>query len=225
MGEDYPIGYGDGYDKEGNILYFERPGNGGKCHPKVFVEKYGLDIIGKWHIASVEAGRARMAASNFAAPRVTMIIDLLNLGDCGTSMIKFARLLASIDQDNYPEQLSRMIIINAPGFFQAVWRLVRLAIDDRTKDKIRLVGKDFKSTLLELIDEENLPTFCGGNNDSWLKNGGRSGIAPSTPGAAAVQGSPVTLVDEDLSHLEKEAQEKEESEAAAKKTVVDDDEL
>lgn len=170
MAQDYPIGYGDGLDKEGNILYFERPGNGGKCHPKAFVEKYGLDVIGRWHIASVEAGRARMAASNYTAARVTMIIDLLDLGDCGTSMIKFARLLASIDQDNYPEQLSRMVIINAPGFFQAVWRLVRLALDDRTKDKIRLVGKDYKSTLLELIDEENLPSFCGGKNDSWLKN-------------------------------------------------------
>lgn len=216
MAEDYPVGYGDGVDKEGNLLYFERPGNGGKCHPKHFVEKNGLDVIGKWHIASVETGRKRMEASNYESPRVTMVIDLLNLGDCGTSMIKFARLLASIDQDNYPEQLARMIIINAPSFFQTVWRLVRLAIDDRTKDKIRLVGKDFKEALLELIDEEYLPTFCGGSNDSWLKNGGRSGLAQPNDAvkveASGVVGSPMDT--EDLAQLEREAAEKEAEEAA-----------
>ena len=191
MGNDYPIGYSDGYDKEGNLLYFERPGNGGKCHPKDFVENYGIPTISKWHICSMEEGRRRMAATNYESERVTCIIDMKSLGDCGTSMVKFGRTIAGIDQNNYPEHLSRLMIINAPGFFTTVWRLVKLVVDERTRDKIQVLGKDYKEVLLQYIDEDQLPSFADGPNDTWLNKGGCIGLEKEPEdGSAAVKATP-----------------------------------
>ena len=191
MGKDYPIGYSNGRDKEGNLLYFERPGNGGACHPKAFVENYGIPTISKWHICSMEEGRRRMAETNYESDRVFCIIDLKNLGDCGTSMVKFGRAIAGIDQNNYPEHLSRLIIINAPSFFTTVWRLVRLVVDERTREKIQVLGKDYRDVLLKYVDEDQLPSFAGGPDDSWLRAGGCIGLEKEPEdGSAAVKPTP-----------------------------------
>lgn len=42
------------------------------------------------------------------------------------------------DQDNYPEMLGHICIINAPTVFQWVWAIVKGMIDKRTQDKIEV---------------------------------------------------------------------------------------
>lgn len=117
-----------------------------------------------------------MQDSNFKSKRVTCIIDLTNLGDCGRPMVKFGKTIAAIDQDNYPEHLARLFIINAPSFFTAVWKLVRFFVDDRTKNKIHILGpKEQREVLLQYIREEDLPTFAGGKSEAWFQKEGRVG--------------------------------------------------
>mmetsp|Transcript_35718 Transcript_35718/g.41653 ORF Transcript_35718/g.41653 Transcript_35718/m.41653 type:complete len:361 (+) Transcript_35718:28-1110(+) len=176
MCEDYPIGFSGAVDRDNNILYFERPGNAGKCHPADFVSRYGLATIARWHVAQIETGKRLMKESNFKSKRVTCVIDLSNLGDCGTPMVKFAKTIAAIDQDNFPEHLSRLFIVNAPSFFTAIWKLVRFFVDDRTKHKVFILNhKEQKEVLLKYIREEDLPTFVGGTSEAWFKRGGRIG--------------------------------------------------
>ncbi len=37
-----------------------------------------------------------------------------------------------------------MFIINAPFLFTGVWAIVKMWIDDKTKEKIQILGKDYK---------------------------------------------------------------------------------
>ena len=37
-------------------------------------------------------------------------------------------------------------------------------LDERTSAKITVLGSDYQTHLLELVDEENLPTFMGGSS-------------------------------------------------------------
>jgi hypothetical protein len=178
--DDYPVGF-SGIDRDNNLLYFEQPGNCGKCDPGEFVTKYGMHTIARWHVAGMETGKRLMKESGFRSKRVTVLVDLTKLGDMGRPMIKFAKVLSAIDQDNYPEHLARLFILNAPGFFTAIWKLVKFFLDDRTKEKIFILDKkEQRSVLLKYIREEDLPTFAGGKNDSWLKNGGRIGCTDPT---------------------------------------------
>jgi hypothetical protein len=176
MAQDYPAGFSGGRDREGNLLYFERPGNAGKCHPADFVNKYGLQTIARWHVASMEYGKQLLADTGFKSKRVTYVIDLSNLGDCGRPMIQFAKTIAAIDQDNYPEHLARLFIINAPSFFATVWKIVRFFVDDRTKTKVFILdAKHANETLTHYVDPSELPSFAGGKNENWFSRGGRIG--------------------------------------------------
>lgn len=48
--------------------------------------------------------------------------------------------LTKYDQDNYPEMLGRICIINAPMVFKAIWALVKPLLNPRTLSKIQVRG-------------------------------------------------------------------------------------
>jgi len=58
--------------------------------------------------------------------------------------------------------MGEMYIVNAPMIFYGIWNIVKLWIDDRTKQKIHIFGSKFQKKLLEKVDVENLPDFLGG---------------------------------------------------------------
>ena len=60
--------------------------------------------------------------------------------------------------------LSKMFIINCPMFFSASWRLIKGWLDPRTASKIEVLSsrKEAEKKLLELIDEDQLPSDYGG---------------------------------------------------------------
>ena len=55
-----------------------------------------------------------------------------------------------------------MLIINAPFLFTGIWAIVKMWIDDKTKEKIHILGGSYKKELLKYIDPENLPDFIDG---------------------------------------------------------------
>ncbi|XP_024172997.1 phosphatidylinositol transfer protein 3 isoform X2 [Rosa chinensis] len=69
----------------------------------------------------------------------------------------------SILQDYYPERLGKMFVVHVPFLFTTVWKIICPFIDNKTKEKIVFVeNKMLKSTLLEEIDESQLPEKYGG---------------------------------------------------------------
>ncbi|XWS60187.1 hypothetical protein CRYUN_Cryun07bG0014100 [Craigia yunnanensis] len=69
----------------------------------------------------------------------------------------------SLMQDYYPERLGKLFIVHAPYIFLTAWKIVYPFIDNRTRKKIVFVeNKTVKSTLLEEIDESQLPETYGG---------------------------------------------------------------
>ena len=45
-----------------------------------------------------------------------------------------------------------MFILNAPMLFTGVWAIVKMWIDDKTKEKIHILGSNYKKELLKYID-------------------------------------------------------------------------
>jgi len=69
---------------------------------------------------------------------------------------------SKISQDNYPEQLGQMVICNAPMTFTTIWAVMKGWLDEKTREKIKIKGKDYKKTLLQYVDEDQLAEFLGG---------------------------------------------------------------
>jgi hypothetical protein len=55
-----------------------------------------------------------------------------------------------------------MFVVNAPMMFTGIWAMVKMWIDEKTKEKIKILGGSYKKELLEFIDPENLPDFLDG---------------------------------------------------------------
>lgn len=69
----------------------------------------------------------------------------------------------SILQDCYPERLGKMYLVHVPYVFMTVWKMVYPFIDSNTRNKIVFVdNKKLTSTLLQDIDEDQLPDIYGG---------------------------------------------------------------
>ncbi|XP_074317139.1 uncharacterized protein LOC141653314 [Silene latifolia] len=69
----------------------------------------------------------------------------------------------SILQDCYPERLGKLFLVNAPKAFMLMWKMIYPFIDNNTKTKIEFVdSKQLKSTLLEIMEESQLPDVYGG---------------------------------------------------------------
>lgn len=83
---------------------------------------------------------------------------------------------AAIDSICFPETMSKMLIVNAPSYFSATWRVIKGWIDARTASKIEVISNraTMEKRLLEYIDADQLPSDYGGtgpNTDDTLSKG------------------------------------------------------
>lgn len=74
----------------------------------------------------------------------------------------FIKLASKLGQDYYPEILGDMFIINTPMLFTGVWAMIKGWLDEKTRNKIKVLGSKYEKELHACVDPENLPDFLGG---------------------------------------------------------------
>ncbi|CAL1545478.1 unnamed protein product [Lymnaea stagnalis] len=99
--------------------------------------------------------------------RVDGLVVIFDMDDVSSKMLWRPGLqmymnLVRVLEDNYPEMLKKMFVINAPRIFPLLYKICRPLISQDTKNKIHVLGSDYSSTLLKYIDAEELPAFLGG---------------------------------------------------------------
>ncbi|KAI9140960.1 CRAL-TRIO domain-containing protein [Paraphysoderma sedebokerense] len=76
--------------------------------------------------------------------------------------LPYLRAITQIDQDYYPERLEKVVLVNAPGMFSRIWSIIKGWIDKKVADKVMILGSNYQSTLLDLVDPTTLPKYLGG---------------------------------------------------------------
>ncbi|KAJ4880098.1 Phosphatidylinositol/phosphatidylcholine transfer protein SFH2 [Raphanus sativus] len=161
----YPQGY-HGVDKEGRPVYIERLG---QVDATKLMKVTTIDRYVKYHVKEFEKTfNVKFPACSIAAKRhidqSTTILDVQGVGlnNFNKAAKDLLQSIQKIDNDNYPETLNRMFIINAGYGFRLVWNGVKSFLDPKTTAKIHVLGNKYQSKLLEIIDANELPEFLGG---------------------------------------------------------------
>lgn len=126
---------------------------------KHFQNKNGLDAFKRYVVFALEKLCSKMPPGE---EKFVSIADIKGWGYANSDIRGYLGAL-TILQDYYPERLGKLFIVHAPYMFMKVWKIIYPFIDDNTKKKIVFVeNKKLKATLLEEIDESQLPEIYGG---------------------------------------------------------------
>nr|UXK97100.1 retinal-binding protein [Haliotis discus hannai] len=154
-----------GYDKEGSPVRVERYGRLDMKGIMFSCKKLDLEktkilqcegTVRDWETQSQKLGRR--------VDGITVIFDMEGVSSRmmwrpGLQMYLY---LVKVLEDNYPEMMKRMFVVNAPRIFPLLYKLCRPLISEEMKNKIHVLGGDFSGVLLEHIDADQLPVFLGG---------------------------------------------------------------
>jgi hypothetical protein len=89
------------------------------------------------------------------------IFDLRTIGATQMSNKNIQEVVKAM-QKNYPGRLFRFFGIEVGILFRGVWAFAHKFVDDFTKKKMSIYGKDYKKDILEIVDETALEEKYGG---------------------------------------------------------------
>jgi len=77
----------------------------------------------------------------------------------------WARGLAKIDQEHYPERMGQLLIINAPSSVYYFYKSASWMLPEKARKQVRIFGgrETWEPVLLDLIDASELPLEYGGS--------------------------------------------------------------
>mmetsp|Transcript_15088 Transcript_15088/g.18397 ORF Transcript_15088/g.18397 Transcript_15088/m.18397 type:complete len:583 (+) Transcript_15088:158-1906(+) len=120
------------------------------------------DFVKKLH------GQYKLSNGEFKRYECVCILDLSNLtsAQLAKKPMKIIKEQSTIDSLCFPETLNKMVIVNAPGFFTFTWKILRTWVDQRTANKVSVLGTSrtkMISHLTDIIEKKHIPSEFGGD--------------------------------------------------------------
>lgn len=153
-----------GEDRKGQPLSIERLG---RSNPNLLCQAVTLEqlmVYHHYHMENKGELLSSMSVKRDAVMRGCKIMDLDGLGKHHLTGkgIGYFKSVISASQDNYPETMGSLFIINAPWVFNIAWKMVRPLLHANTLDKIHILGSDYQKVLQQYIDPQHIPVEFGG---------------------------------------------------------------
>lgn len=155
------------YTKDGNPIYFQIMG---KLNPdELFKIGTPEDFI-KYSVQLNEAMERSYfrLCSKIKKKYVHGVFNIIDFRDIKTTSLLNKKLITylkesfRIMQDYFPECLAGCYVINAGFAFRTFYSAIKIFLDSKTREKVRVFGDNYVEGLLEKVDSDCLPTFFGG---------------------------------------------------------------
>lgn len=148
--------------KEGHLVYYEIPGETDlKC-----LRENGVDIdsLVRHYIYITEFIWNKLDTGEES--KLLSIMDLRGVsigqfaGEVREYMVRAAKLIGA----HYPERSYKIFVLNAPWWFNMVWKVLSPLMHANTRAKLTVCGASYMDKLEELIDINNIPVDIGGKS-------------------------------------------------------------
>lgn len=126
--------YFHGRSKAGQPVYYERPGK----IDLAALKREGLSIEDLLrHYMYITEYLWRVIEPSDTGRSLT-VLDVTGIGmyDLGGEVLDFIKRASSFTGAHYPERSAHIFIINIPGWFNMIWRMVKPMIDPVTREKV-----------------------------------------------------------------------------------------
>jgi len=152
--------YMQGFDREQRPVVILRPGKD--------VDHGTIEHKVRFYVWVLEYSIARMKEN---VEQMTWLVDMNGYGVSASDAKKLslAQALLTTLQDNYPERVGKMILVNPPWYFRVLFGLLRRILSQKTLDKIifsypkKEGDQMIYPEVINIIDEDNLEKCYGGN--------------------------------------------------------------
>ncbi|KAI0424336.1 CRAL-TRIO domain-containing protein [Xylaria sp. FL1042] len=154
-------------DKDGRPCYFEKLGgiNFAKLQEANFTnDKMVLNLAVEYEkMVDPRLPACSRKADHLVETSCTVLdaagVSIFNPGE----ITKYIQQTSSMSNNNYPERMGRMYVINLHWTQKYLWKIVRGFLDPVTAEKIHVcTASESKAELLKQIPAENLPAAFGG---------------------------------------------------------------
>jgi len=146
--------YFHGRTRDGLPVYYERPGK--IDLPALKREGLSIDDLLR-HYMYITEYLWRVVEPNDSGRSIT-VLDVTGIGmyDLGGEVLDFIKRASAFTGAHYPERSAHIFIINIPGWFNMIWRMIKPLIDPVTREKVR---RSFAA--VSLAGEERVVTRNG----------------------------------------------------------------
>ena len=115
-----------------------------------------------------------MSCSHARGEQIQNTLSILDLNNFGVGKMNkrvyaLIKSAMSIMQNNYPENLGKSYIVNAPMLFKGVWVIISKFLDEKTVAKVS-VHRYGQDELKQAVDEDQLIDFLGGKCTAKLED-------------------------------------------------------
>lgn len=120
---------------------------------KAYLGEYGMTL-----------GRQQSAKLGKNVDQIVMVMDMEGLGlkHLWKPGVVLFNTITAFYEDNFPEVMKNILVIKAPKIFPIAYALVKPFLNEVTRNKVKILGGDWKTEILEYIDKDNLPEYYGG---------------------------------------------------------------
>ncbi|KAJ0405314.1 hypothetical protein P43SY_001073 [Pythium insidiosum] len=154
--------YFHGRSKSGSPVYYEQPGK----IDLAGLKREGLSIEDLLHHYMYITEYLWRVIEPSDTGRSVTVLDVSGIGmsDLGGEVLDFIKRASAFTGAHYPERSAHIFIINIPGWFNMIWRMIKPLIDPVTREKIHMLkGSAILKELETLIDADDIPSDLGGH--------------------------------------------------------------
>ncbi|CAJ0959336.1 unnamed protein product, partial [Mesorhabditis belari] len=154
-----------GYDKDGDVLYCQPLS---KADPRSLMKADSVAQAYRLELAMIEGAFKlvrRQEAKTGRKCGMKIIMDLEGFSYSEhvylPSVSEYQKVLALVQQV-FPEFLRKLYVVNPPTAMAAVYNIVKPVLAKQTREKIEILGSDWKEVLVNACGAENLYQQWGG---------------------------------------------------------------